>query len=291
MNNRILILILVTASLCCISCNRKDSSLEMKIIFLHHSTGEVIWNGAPPSIITKIAKKVSHDFADLVSRKPILQKYFEEYNKVNSKNYSVTEMEFPKASPYGWNNNPFDYYNIWVLNAGNKPFKKEPTLEILTKDYQVIIFKHCFPVSNIQPDQETADINSYYRSLSSYRLQYLSLRDKMHSFPETKFIVFTGAAQVKANITEEEALRARDFFTWVTTEWDLPDDNIYIWDLFSLETEGGNYLKDEYASSLNDSHPNRLLAGKASKLLFDRIVDIVENNGNMTTLTGEAKRN
>ena len=35
---------------------------------------------------------------------------------------------------------------------------------------------------------------------------------------------------------------------------DQPDDNIYIWDLYSLQTEGGLYFKDEYAVSEKDSH-------------------------------------
>ena len=57
-------------------------------------------------------------------------------------------------------NDPYDYYNIWVKNAGNEPYKGEPTLEILTSKYDVIIFKHCFPSSNVEPDTGAPDINS-----------------------------------------------------------------------------------------------------------------------------------
>jgi hypothetical protein len=196
-------------------------------------------------------------------------------------------MAFPKASPYGWVNYPYDYYNIWVKNAGNEPFMEEPTLEMLTKKYQVIIFKHCFPVSNIQPNLDSADINSDYKSLANYKLQYLALRDKLHEFPNTKFILFTGAVQVKAQIKEDEALRAHEFSKWVVEEWDLADDNIYLWDFYKLETEGGLYLKDNYAYSSNNSHPNGEFASKAVQLLFNRIVDVIDNNGLGTNLTGE----
>ena len=195
-------------------------------------------------------------------------------------------MAFPKAAPYGWNNNPYDYYNIWVKNAGDKPYKEEPTLEILTKEYQVIIFKHCFPISNIQPEQDSADINSNLRTISNYKLQYSALRDKLYQFPNTKFILFTGAAQVKGCISEDEAKRAKEFFNWVIQEWDLPGDNIYLWDLYNLETEGELYFKENYAESINDSHPNGDFAGKAVKLLFNRIIDVVENNGHGTSLNG-----
>jgi hypothetical protein len=77
----------------------------------------------------------------------------------------------------------------------------------------------------------------------------------------------------------------------VITEWDLPDDNIYIWDLYNLQTEGGLYFKDSYAYSVNDSHPNAVFSGNVVELLFNRIIDIIESDGRKTTLTGEKKLN
>ena len=130
-----------------ISCNNseeKTMSDQTNIVFLHHSTGNRIWRGS----LSKIADKLG--FNGDVS------KWFDNYNKQNGKNYIISETNFPKESPYGWNNFPYDYYNIWVKNAGNKMYKDEPTLEILTAKYDVIIFKHCFPVSNIKSDTDTA---------------------------------------------------------------------------------------------------------------------------------------
>lgn len=270
-----------------LSCNNEDEKADINIIFLHHSTGDNIWNGRPPSLVKRAVRKISDNLADKISRKPLMLSFFKEYKVNSGKNYRIKEVDFPKAAPYGWNNNPYDYYNIWVKNAGELPFREEPTLEILTKDYQVIIFKHCYPVSNIKPDADSADINSARRTLANYRLQYSALREKLHEFPDTKFILFTGAAQVKANLAEDEAIRAKDFFEWVRIEWDLPGDNIYLWDLYSLEIEGGLYFKDEYAMSPTDSHPNESFSSRASGLLFNRIIDVIENDGNGTTLTGE----
>lgn len=290
MNTKIsdhMIAIALITILVMLSCKNLDEDPNLSILFLHHSTGEVIYNGQPPSIIKKLAGKISKPLSDKLPPKAQLPSLIKEYNKETGNNYSIAELEFPKAAPYGWNNNPYDYYNIWVYNAGDKPFMEEPTLEILTKDYQVIVYKHCYPVSNIMPDQDSANINSYYRSIANYKLQYHALRDKMHSFPDTKFILFTGAAQVQANLTEQEALRASEFFAWVINEWDQPADNIFIWDLYSLETEGGLYLKEEFAASSNDSHPNKFFASRAVGLLFNRIIDIIETNGRNTTLKGE----
>ncbi len=138
-----------------------------------------------------------------LEEEPNCHHYLINYNKENNKNYLIKEIAFPKAAPYGWHNYPYDYYNIWVKHAGNEPYMEEPTLEILTRQYQVISFKHCFPVSNIQPDKDSADINSDYKSLANYKLQYAALRDKLHEFPDTKFIVWTGAALAKGAVSEE----------------------------------------------------------------------------------------
>lgn len=279
------ILILFVVSLN--SCKEKEKTSDMNILYIHHSTGGVIWQGEKASIITRAARKVSTGLADALGGKAKLPSLFDKYNKENNKNYLIKEIAFPKAAPYGWHNYPYDYYDIWVKHAGNEPYMEEPTLEMLTKQYQVISFKHCYPVSNIQADKDSADINSDYKSLSNYKLQYTALRDKMHEFPNTKFVVWTGAAQVKSAVTEDQATRAREFFRWVKEEWDLPGDNIHIWDLYSLETEGGLYFKEEYATSSNDSHPNTDFAGKAVQLVFNRLIDVIETNGTGTNLKGE----
>lgn len=288
MKSRIVILAILLIIILAISCGQGKNSSDMNIIFLHHSTGRVIWDGGnTPSRITQFAGKFSTRLESILNTSAHLRQLFKDYNKENKTNYSIKEKIFPKPAPYGWNNFPFDYYNIWVKNAGEDPFMEEPTLEMLTEDYQVIIFKHCFPASNILADQDSADINSDIKTISNYRLQYSALREKLHEFPETKFILFTGAAQVKSLISEDEALRAKEFFGWVTDQWDLPGDNIYTWDFYSLQTEGGLYFKDEYAASPKDSHPNDEFAGRVVKHLFNRIIDIIENNGDGTLLTGE----
>lgn len=268
------------------SCKEKENKSDMNIIFLHHSTGDIIWHGKKLSIFTRAVRKASKDLANLIA-KAELPSLFDKYNKETGRNYFIKEMIFPKAVPYGWHNYPYDYYDIWVKHAGNQPYMEEPTLEMLTKNYQVIVFKHCFPVSNIQPDKDSADINSDYKSLANYKLQYTALKDKLREFPDTKFILWTGPALVKSANSEESAVRAREFFTWVKEKWDQPDDNIYLWDFYELETEGGLYLKEEYAASETDSHPNYEFARRVTTLIFNRIIDVIENGGTKTNLKGE----
>ena len=267
-------------------CKKNTKESGTNIIFLHHSTGEYIWHGKPTPFITKAAKKVSNKFAYKLNKNSYLPSLIKQYNRKHDTEITIDEIEFPKASPYGWNNYPYDYYNIWIKNAGYERFKEEPTLEILTQDYDVIIFKHCYPVSNILPDEEVNDIDSYVHTIGNYKLQYEAIKEKLHSFPDTKFILFTGAVQVKNNLPEEYAKRTKEFFEWVKNSWDEDNDNIYIWDLYSLQTDGGLYFKDEYAEAPDDSHPNKEFARRATDLLFSRIVDVVSKDGEQTTLTG-----
>lgn len=271
------------------SCNHKEKNVNIKIIFLHQSTGSIIWQGDKISLVQRAARKLSPGLTHRVGKKPILPLLFEEYNEVNDKNYLIKEMPFPKVKTYGGSNNPYDYYNIWVKNSGEKPFMEVPTLEMLSKEYQVIILKHCFPVSNILPDEDSPDINSRKKTIANYKLQYSALKEKFNEFPDTKFILFTGAAQIKSSASEDQAKRAKEFFYWVINEWDQPGDNIYLWDLYNLQTEEGLYFKNEYAESSNDPHPSGAFAGRVVNLLFNRIIDIIENNGNGTSLSGERK--
>ncbi len=265
MKLRLTIIPALILSLSLLSCSNEASDADLKIAYLHHSTGEVIWNG----------------------KKESLPDLFKQYNKESEIAYYIKEINFPKASPYGWNNYPFDYYNIWVKNGDKETYMEEPTLESLTKEYQVIIFKHCFPVSNVLGDDGMPDIDSDKKTLANYKLQYDALKNKLHEYSDTKFILFTGAALTKASVSEAEATLAKEFFEWVKIEWDQPGDNIYIWDLHTLQTQGGLYFKDEYAVTPTDSHPNKDFAGSVVKLLFNRIIDVITNNGTGTSLTGE----
>lgn len=245
-------------------CSSNDDNMK-KIIFLHHSTGEAIWKGKTNRYIYKITGKGD------------VQKFLTAYNRNNKTGYEITAINFPKSSPYGWNNYPYDYFNIWVKNAGEKPYMEEPTLEILTKKFDVIIFKHCFPVSNIKADSGAPDINSDVKSLENYKLQYNALKIKMHEFPENKFIVWTPAANTKLNSREDEALRTREFYSWMVNEWDEKGDNIFIWDFYNYETEGGLYLTDNNAQSPDNSHPGVEFSARVAPLFGKFIVDVIES--------------
>jgi hypothetical protein len=238
----------------------------MKIVFLHHSTGHSIWVGNTNKYIFKLTQKGD------------VKKFFTAYNKKNKTNYNITEHSFPKSAPYGWNNYPYDYYNIWVKNAGENAFMEEPTLEILTKEYEVIIFKHCFPVSRILEDTDTPNIDSDEKRIENYKLQYNALKIKMHEFPDNKFIVWTPTVCTKRQMSEEEAKRTYQFYRWMIDEWDEKGDNIFIWDYYKYQTEGSLYLLDKNACAPDNSHPNKDFSAKVASLFSRHIIDIIESD-------------
>lgn len=236
----------------------------VRILFLHHSTGKNIWLGGTNRYLNKVIEKSD------------VQNYFRSHNKKYGTNYIINEQVFPKKYPYGWKNYPFDYYNIWVRNAGESPYQEEPTLEILTKNYDVIIFKHCYPVSKILPDTGHPDIVSEEKRLENYKLQYIALKKKLHEFPDTKFIVWTPAVHVKSQINEDEAKRTHIFYKWIIEEWKEENDNIFVWDFYKYETEGGLYLKDEFSAAPGNSHPSVNFSSRVSPLFSRFIIDVVE---------------
>jgi hypothetical protein len=274
-----ILLLIATTTEQCMNKNVPQRK-EFRILFLHHSTGDAIFEGGRKSLSI-----LGHK----IGEKCDVPKWFDEYNKAKGTSYQITQQYFPNAKPYGWKNYPYDYYTIWVKHAGNKPYMEEPTLEILTKKYNMIIFKHCFPVGDILEDINNPDIDSPERRTENYKLQYQALKQKLLEFPNTKFLVWTGAARGESETNPANAARAKSFFEWVRNEWDTPNDNIFLFDFENLETENGLYLKKEYSSSSGDSHPGKAFAKRVAPLFCQRIVDVIENNGSKTMLTGIKK--
>ena len=263
MHKKIIYLFFVSLLLFCLNLSAQDQKpfgKNVKILFLHHSTGENIWNGG-------------------------VEQWFNQYNKKNNLNYEIRETAFPN-DPYDWANYPYDYWLLWVKNAG-KGHKGQPTLEKLTKDYQVIIWKHCFPGSAIEEDTGKPSVQSDVKSLENYKLQYNALKKKMKEGPQVRFIVWTLALELKGNIDEDQAKRARAFVEWVKNEWDEKGDNIYIWDFYAFESEQGLFFQKKYAAGDGDAHPNAAFAKKVAPVFCKRILDVIEGQGDTGNIMGQ----
>lgn len=252
------------------------SLFGQKIIFLHHSTGAGVYNGGNG-----------------------LPQWFTDYNTNHASSYAISEISYPNT-PYAWANYPYDYWNLWI-NAGqcNNTNAGIRCLDWFTSNYNVIIFKHCFPGAGIVANSGSPLVSSSTKSIENYKLQYRALRTLMDSYPNNKFIVWTLAPLHRNATNTESAARAREFVNWVKSEWLTEDSkshpNIYIFDFFGYAAESNpspangkvNCLKYEYEGDHNgsDSHPNETANSTIMPLFGQFIVDALTNVTGINDLT------
>ncbi len=218
---------------------------SQEVIFLHHSTGGNVFNqGNVPDWINN-------------------------YNIAHTRSLHVTERSYPNT-PWTWSNYPYDYWKLWIDGSCNSSDPDIECLNTLASNYDMIIFKHCFPGASILPNNGNPDVSSDIQTLDNYKVQYRALRLLFDSYPDTKFMVWTLAPLHRLATSPEMASRAFEFVQWVKSDW-LSEDgnshpNIVIFDFFSLVAEldqvpvnGVRYcLKydNEWSHTDSDSHPN-----------------------------------
>jgi len=254
---------------------------KVRIVLLHHSTGEIVWGSGLPQ-------------------------YFKAWNQAHGTHYEIAERSYPDTTRgkawllrivrkklfdrlvdhYPWDNYPWDYWNLWVAHTGADRDRGELNLDDLAKAYDVIVFKHCYPVSNIKADDGRPSVSSPAKTVANYQLQYEALKARMHQFPDKRFIVWTPTALPRISTNAEDAGRANQFSDWVKGTWDQKGDNIFVWDFRELETDGGLYLKPEKAENDHSDYPGPALAAQAAALLGQRIIEVIEGRGDESSLTG-----
>jgi hypothetical protein len=122
-------------------------------------------------------------------------------------------------------------------------------------EFDVVIFKSCFPVTRITNEQQ----------LKAYQTYYFSIRDTIDKYPNKLFISMT-PPPLRANLTDSKnAERARQFANWMQSQEYLENrDNLIVFDYFNtLATEPtskeSNVLRPEFRKLVwLDSHPNKL---------------------------------
>jgi hypothetical protein len=235
-----------------------------KGIFLHHSTGGDVWGGGVP--------------ASLAAKNAALET-----------SYAVTERGYPDT-PWPWANYPADYYRLWVGTSGNATNPNIYNLETLAANYDLIVWKHCYPVMEIGPDSGAPDPVGA-QTLANYKAAYEALKTKMRSFPGNRFIVWTGAVELSNGSNADEATRLREFRNWVINTWDEPGDNVFVFDFWLLETgaESALYLDPaKAAGGGTDNHPSSDFCLVAAPLFAERIMDVMQGRGDLDPLTGLA---
>ena len=121
------------------------------------------------------------------------------------------------------------------------------------------------------------------------QLRYNAIKNKLHEYPNNRFLVWTIPAVLEVNSTPEAGALATAFADWVMTSWDESGDNIFVWDFRTLETNGGDFAPPENVRLYGDTddHPNEEFAAETSPKLAKRIIDVLEGVADTTSLTGE----
>ena len=254
--------VLVSYCISGFSCHRSSGD-DVKIIFLHHSTGMNVYNEGR------------------------VKEWFSDYNREHGTSYKITGRLYPKP-PSG--NYPFDYWNLWVNGVCNSDEPGKECMDTLTEKYNVIIFKHCYPGADILPDIGKPSVSFDRKSLENYKLQYRELRNMMDGYPDNMFVLWTLAPRHRLRTNPENATRAKQFVEWVKSDF-LKEDtkshpNIFLFDFWSIVAEDNPYpekgevncLKYEYERShkSKDSHPNRTANHVAGPLFTQFIVDSIK---------------
>ena len=215
----------------------------VRIIFMHHSTGEnLIWQGG----VREAFVELGYEFWDHGYNSDGL---IDPYGRDTSINWNVP----------GDNTDPDGWYAIF-----NQPFTTPPTNTLSHMlEYDVIIFKSCFPASHIADNEMFED----------YKRYFLAIRSVMDQYPNKLFIPFTTPPLVPNSTDPGSAARARAWAQYLTSaEYLGGHPNIHVFNFFTLLADDTGYLRAEYRPDQWDSHPNEL-ANRTVGPLFVAFVD------------------
>jgi hypothetical protein len=201
-----------------------------RVIFLHHSVGAgLIEQGDVRSRLTDFG----YEFYD--------HGYNDDGLVLADGTWTGRNFDVP-----GDNTDPNGFADIFAQPLHDPP---DNTFSHLMQ-YDVILFKSCFPVSDINSDEQ----------LDEYKSYYLSIRDRMDEYPGKIFIIVTQPPQVPAHTDVETAARARAFADWLGSDEYLSDHpNVFTFDFFDLLADPSeNTLRADYRADEEDAHPNEL---------------------------------
>jgi hypothetical protein len=152
---------------------------------------------------------------------------------------ALTDAGYNAAAPW-WDGNtdPPDFYN---------EFSNPDRWKIL-EPYDIIIFKSCFPASDITSNE----------MLEQYKNDYNQLYEIFRAHQDKLFVPMSTPPLLKNHTTPEAAQRALEFEKWLLGEYkdNYDGKNLAPFGLHSLLSDENGYLKNDFVVSTEDDHPN-----------------------------------
>ncbi len=222
------------------------------VVFLHHSVGRgLIEQGSMRELFTQ----AGYQFWDHDYNYPGLT---DPTGQVLGYNYNVPAD----------NTDPDGLLNIFTQPVYGLPIN---TLSGLMQ-HDVIMFKSCYPASNISTDEELEQRKSWY----------LKMRDFMDQHRDKIFVLVTPPPLNPAETSAAAAQRARAIATWLTSaEFLSGHSNLFTYDLFDRLAENDAakvdvyMLRQDYRSG-TDSHPTQVANERIGPDLVQFVVQSID---------------
>lgn len=220
----------------------------IRIIFLHHSCGENLINQGN---VREELTALGYEFYD--------HGYNDTGLRLADGSYAGTNFDVP-----GDNTDPDGLAAIFAQPLHDPPDNAFSHL----MEYDVIVFKSCYPTSNISSDEHLAEYKSYY----------LSIRNRMDQYPQTMFIIVTQPPQVPGDSSPDEAVRARALVNWLQSdEYLAGHPNVFTFDFFGLLAGDDDFLRAEYRFDDYDGHPNEQANRNIGPLFVEFIDEAIQS--------------
>lgn len=229
---------------------------KVDIIFLHHSVGmSIIDQGELRGLLSEYNQHNGTDY------------------RLWDHGYNADGLRDPQGIPQnrhfnvpGDNTNPDGYEAIFLQTPHNP---SDNTLSHLLQ-YDVIMFKSCFPACNIESAEK----------LEKFKNSYRVIMGAMRRYPDKLFIPCTPPPLIPGWTNPAEAANARAFAKWLTSpDFLMGAANVITFDLFSSLVENNpaasdyNNLRRDFRPGLlglkKDSHPNQ----KANRAVALRLAE------------------
>ena len=233
------------------------SDAAVKLIFIHHSTGEA-WLGDESGGLG-IALRDNNYF-------------------VSDTNYGWGPVAPELGGPIGdytdignWWNWFFGPSGDTVMSAVLAESGQNSSYSRLARDpggeNQIVMFKSCFPNSNLggSPDDppttgpsnplEGAGLDNL--TVGNAKRLYLDLLEYFGTHADTLFVVITAPPLIASDTTPEAAANARAFNRWLVEHWldDYPLANVGVFDFYDvLTSNGGDPNTNDLGAATGNHH-------------------------------------
>jgi hypothetical protein len=240
--------------------NQSPPSATMRLVFVHHSTGQNWLNNVLRSAL-------------------------------NSNNYYVTETD------YGWgpseptlggtigDHTDIGHWYNWFLGPNRNTYlaalfsnsnQEAPNIGVSDPggSNKVVMFKSCFPNSALKGNPNDApttgsnplrgnDADSAYHTVANAKGIYVDLLSYFATKQDTLFVAITAPPLVASATNSVQAANARAFNEWLTKDWlaSYPYHNVAVYDFYDvLTSNGGNSNTNDLGSASGNHH--RIRNGK-----------------------------